>query len=163
MNTWEKEAECSSEVVIRHGYYHPLSPGLVMDRGLNPVLQTGPSRIGSRLSADPAFAGYSLAVRRPVLSRYPASAGPPPFEVCCQGPRCDNATPFASIRLGQGLALDKATGAQNAPIRHRAVPGTQQINSLDQKRLFYFLLLARGWQVISNEPRGFKVIIKDLI
>jgi len=29
------------------------------------------------------------------------------FEVCCQGPRCDNATPFASIRLGQGLALDK--------------------------------------------------------
>ena len=117
---------------VRRGRTHNGSPGVntmlsvrerrvyasgpVMDGGLKTVLRPGPSR--TRL--------YSLAVRRPVLSRYPASAGPPPSEVCCQGPRCDNAAPFASIWLGKGLTFDKATGAKSAPIRHRAVPGTQQ-------------------------------------
>lgn len=91
------------------------APGPVMDRGLKLVLQPGPSRI--RL--------YSLAVRRPVLSRYPTVVGPPPSEALLPEPRCDTAMPFASIRLGKGLTFDRVTGAKSAPIRYRAVPGTQ--------------------------------------
>jgi hypothetical protein len=95
--------------------------GPIMDRGLKTVLRPGPSR--TRL--------YSLAVRRPVLLRYSAVAELPPSGVCCQRPRCNNAMPFASIRLGKGLAFDRVNGAKSAPIRHRAVPGTQQFSAVD--------------------------------
>jgi len=55
---------------------------------------------------------------------------PPPFEVCCQGPRCDNATPFASIRLGQGLALDKLPVPKAHPLD--IVPCPAHNNRLNQ-------------------------------
>jgi len=46
----------------------------------------------------------SMSVRRPVHSRYPAVAGLPPSEQPLPSAPCNNATPFASIRLGLELA-----------------------------------------------------------
>ena len=65
-----------------------------MDRGLYLVVQTRPD----------VCALYSIPVRHPVPSRYPASAGRLPPEVPSPTPRCHTATPFASIRLGLRLA-----------------------------------------------------------
>jgi hypothetical protein len=67
---------------------------LKMDRGLCLVVQARP---GVR-------ALYSIPVRHPVPSRYPAAAGRLPSEAPSLAPRCTTATPFASIRLGLRLA-----------------------------------------------------------
>jgi len=68
---------------------------LIMDRGLCLVL----SASGGSHSCTPD----SISVRHPVLSRYPASAGLLPSEASSPIPRCNTATPFASIRLGLRL------------------------------------------------------------
>jgi len=54
-------------------------------------------------------------------------------KVGCQGPRCDNATPFASIRLGQGLALDKLPVPKAHPLDIVPCPAHNQRFEGDSK------------------------------
>ena len=70
-------------------------------------------------------------IRHPLPSRCPAVARPLPPEAPSPAPRCDTAIPFASIRLGLGLAeytqfmLNRLI--LRSPLRTCAVPGTHQL------------------------------------
>lgn len=71
-----------------------------MDRVLRLVVQTRPG----------VDALYPIPVRHPVPLRYPALAGRLPPGVPSPTTRCHTAIPFASIRLGLGLALTSEFG-----------------------------------------------------
>ena len=96
---------------------------LIMDRGLNLVLQAGPAnaRLTRFLFVTPCFC-VTPPQRSHCLPRHRHRI-----------PRCDNTMPFASIWLGLGLALTSIIGKCRLTLKTCAVPGTQQITGADPK------------------------------
>ena len=104
----------------------------------------------------------AIPVRRPVLLCCSASAEPLPSEAPSPVPRCDNTIPFASIRLGLGLALTFMMLRCRLTLKTCAVPGTQHFAQADRVNGSRFLrgLLARrlssamGWTAPRSTPSG---------
>jgi len=102
-----------------------------MDRGLRLVVQTRPG----------VDALYPISVRHPVPLRYPASAGRLPSEAPSPVPRCHTAIPFASIRLGLGLALTSRYGIHRLTLKNMCRARHTQVKccgrAADFKDFFY--------------------------